>query len=137
MSFQQWMAVFFLSGVIVAPAAAFETKPGEWEVETKMSGDFPSMTMPKTKICITPERAKAVPMSEGLPKGCTTKILENKSNQISFEAHCPDQETQATMKKISENEIVSEMTTTTKEGGQKQTMRMTMRQKYIGPTCSK
>jgi hypothetical protein len=41
------------------------------------------------------------------------------------------------MKKVSDSEIVSDLAITSGAGGNKQTMQMTARQKYIGATCSK
>ncbi|MDR0250839.1 MAG: DUF3617 domain-containing protein [Burkholderiales bacterium] len=132
------MAVLFLLGFVAVPAAAFEIKPGEWEVETKISG-FPSdIEVPKTKVCITPERAKKGPVNTELPPNCKMKIIESKKDLFSYEMNCKEEgEVKGTVKKISEGEIVTDVTVTTSEGGQKQTMQTTVRQKYIGAACSK
>jgi hypothetical protein len=132
------MAVLFLSGFVAAPAAAFEIKPGEWEVETKMSGLPAGMEMPKTKVCITPEQGKRGPMNAEPPKDCKMKIIENKSNLFSYEMNCKEGgEVKGSVKKVSDGEIVTDVTVMTNEGGQKQTIQTTVRQKYIGATCSK
>jgi hypothetical protein len=133
------MALFLL-GFFAASAAAFEIKPGEWEMETKISGGPPGMVMPKMKVCIAPEQAKAQNINK-MPKECKVNFTENKSNLVAYEAVCDGQggktEIKGTVKKISDSEIVTDVVMNMHNGGQKYTHQTTTRQKYIGPTCSK
>ncbi|MCL2297461.1 MAG: DUF3617 domain-containing protein [Proteobacteria bacterium] len=132
------MAVLFLSGFVAAPAFAFDIKPGEWEVETKMTGLPAGMELPKTKVCITPEQAKKGPVGTDHPPECKVKITENKKDLVSYEVSCKGEgEMKGSVRRISDGEVVTDVTTTVNEGGQKQTVRTTIRQKYLGPTCSK
>ncbi len=144
MRIQRLVTAFFLSGFLVASAAAFEIKPGEWEIE--MSGGPAGAAAPKQKMkfCITPEQAKNQgenAMSKNMPKSCKTNFSGTKSDSVSFEIACNEQgmkmETKGTVKKISDTEVVTSNTTTIEAGGQKQTQQATIRQKYVGPTCSK
>jgi hypothetical protein len=140
MFIQRFIPALFLLGFITAPATAFEMKPGEWEVETKMQGMPAGISVPKAKICITPDMTNIEKMREKEKEtGCDVKILEKKSDLISYETVCKDQRgsVKGTMKKISDNEIVSDLAITSGIGGNKQTTQMTAKQKYIGATCSK
>ncbi|MDR2015993.1 MAG: DUF3617 domain-containing protein [Burkholderiales bacterium] len=140
MRVQQGVIVFLLSGFFAVSAAAFDIKPGEWEMETKISGGPPGMVMPKIKVCIAPEQAKAENMNK-MPKECKVNFTEKKSNLVSYEAVCDGQggktEIKGTVKKVSDGEIVTDVAMTMHDGGQKRTHQTTTRQKYIGPTCSK
>jgi hypothetical protein len=133
--------VFLLLGVIALPAAAFDIKPGEWEVEMKMSGMPSGIVIPKMKVCVTPERAKTGYMEKEPPENCKVKIIESKSNLVSYEVVCDVDGSKGkvtgTSKKISDNEVVLDVSTTIDEGDRKETIQTTARQKYIGPTCSK
>jgi hypothetical protein len=143
MSIQRNILVFSLSGLMATSVAAFDMKPGEWEMETKMDAMPAGLVLPKTKICVTPKQtewAKGGKMGD-MPKGCSVKIIENKSDLVSHEIVCDEQgmktESKGTVKKISDNEVVTTIVTTVSQDGQKQTQQMVTRQTYIGPTCSK
>jgi hypothetical protein len=140
MFIQRFIPALFLLGFIAAPASAFEMKPGEWEIETKMQGMPGGFAMPKTKVCITPDKANVERMKQNEKEsGCEFKILEKKSDFISYETICKNQggSTKGSIKKISDNEIVTDNTVTMDFGGGKQATQITARQKYLGPTCSK
>jgi hypothetical protein len=137
---QRLIPALFLLSFIAAPASAFEMKPGEWEVETKMQGMPEGFAVPKTKICVTPDKANVERMKEkGKETGCEVKILEKRSDFISYESVCKNQgsSTKGSVKRISDNEIVTDNTVTMDLGSGKQTTQVTARQKFINSTCSK
>jgi hypothetical protein len=139
MFIQRFIPALFLLGFIAAPASAFEMKPGEWEMETKMQGMPAGIAIPKVKICVTPDKTNVERMKENEKEtGCEFKILEKKSDFISYETVCKGTgTTKGSVKRIGDNEIVTDNTITMDMGGTKQTTQVTARQKYIGPTCSK
>ncbi|MCL2830162.1 MAG: DUF3617 domain-containing protein [Betaproteobacteria bacterium] len=169
MRIQRLTTVFFLSGFIAASAAAFEIKPGEWEMEV---GGVGGGAAQKQKICVSPDQAKSSYLPPKM-KDCKTNFSEEKAGVVSYEMNCDTQgmkmETRGTVRKIGDNEVQTDATTTMIHSGQKPSQAMkteskvsvkklndneivtntttniaglgskqiTIRQKYIGPNCSK
>ncbi|MCL2830161.1 MAG: DUF3617 domain-containing protein [Betaproteobacteria bacterium] len=173
MRIQRLMTVLFLSGFIAASAAAFEVKPGEWEMEINFHRGEPH----KQKICISPEDAKtyyepAKMAGRAVPKNCKTSASPTIGGAISYQTTCENRgmktEAKGTIKRISDNEIQSEGTMTVLLPGQKEATKseqkgtvkkiseseivtnttmtssaskepdqITVREKYVGPACSK
>jgi len=158
------MSAFLLTGLLAAPALAFEVKPGEWTQEISNG-----KATWQEKICISPEQARklfqvsAQAVGQGATKGCKTNTSQS-GNVVSFETKCDwGMKIEGTMKSIGANEAHLEMTrvstmldgkppvtTTIKVVVKKisdteivhnfnstETGSTTMHYKYLGPTCGK
>jgi hypothetical protein len=140
----QIIKILLLSSVIAAPAAAFETKPGEWEMEVISSISGAPAT--KQKICISDEQAKNRYKAESdanrnIPENCKANFTGNNTDSFSYEVFCDEKgskvETKGATKEVSDNEGITTTTMTIDADGRKQTQQVTVTQKFISDTCSK
>jgi len=114
MNTQRLMSAFLLTGLLAAPALAFEVKPGEWEIEISGNGTV----MLQEKICLSPEEAKkyfqpsARLISQDPPKDCKTNVSQSRG-VVSFEMKCESGlKMKGTARSVSANEVQAEVTST-------------------------
>jgi len=127
MNTQRLMSAFLLTGLLAAPALAFEVKPGEWAEEINVSGK----AMIQGKVCISPEQAKnVVPPSaqrinQNSPEDCKINARESKG-VVSVEMKCDELglKMESTIRSVGANEIQTEMAGTTTMPGGKPPMTM-------------
>ena len=126
MNKRQWMTALALSGLLAAPALAFEVKPGEWLREVKGAD---GEKIDERKICISPQQAQNHFQLSGMVNRDSARCKTTSSSQsggvVTFERACEARkgskvEGKGTAREISPNEIQTEMTVTTQISSQPQ-----------------